>query len=533
MKENGFTISFGSDYTDENNPENNGTDICFKKITVGAKEYDLSAVVLSETDADWYDAYENIVVWNVAEGAETIPNREYTVREATYSLQDGITEGQTPFKTEYSYLGEDASGEPFWQTIEGGKFIPNEAGVYEIRYTAVESGSNINNTYSYRVTVQAVQSIVKPALPEESNATYDGQEHIVTIAQNDAYTVTGTLSATVASTYTITVSLKDKVFTEWEDGGADDITLQWTIAKAMPVITAEEEQSAEYDGEAQAVTASIAGVNGEELTVTVTWYADAAHENVLGGAPVDAGTYYAVLSYAGSDNYNASQSVNVTFTVTKIKVTAPSAPAEVTYNGQEHTAEVTDNAAYTISGNRQTNAGTYDITVTLTDKVNYEWSGGGTDDIILQWTIAKATPVITAEEEQSAEYDGEAQAVTASIAGVNGEELTVTVTWCADAAHENVLGGAPVDAGTYYAVLSYAGSDNYNAAQSVIVTFTVTKEDVGPVDPSEPSDTEEPKGLSGGEIAAIVIACVAVVGLTVVLGIVVYRKKSIGTSKKK
>ncbi|HJA95760.1 MAG TPA: hypothetical protein H9663_04960, partial [Firmicutes bacterium] len=307
MKENGFTISFGSDYTDENNPENNGTDICFKKITVGAKEYDLSAVVLSETDADWYDAYENIVVWNVAEGAETIPNREYTVREATYSLQDGITEGQTPFKTEYSYLGEDASGEPFWQTIEGGKFIPNEAGVYEIRYTAVESGSNINNTYSYRVTVQAVQSIVKPALPEESNATYDGQEHIVTIAQNDAYTVTGTLSETVAGTYTIAVSLKDTLFTEWEGGGSDVITLQWTIAKATPVITAEEEQSAEYGGEAQAVTASIAGVNGEELTVTVTWYADAAHENVLGGAPVDAGTYYAVLSYAGSDNYNAAQ----------------------------------------------------------------------------------------------------------------------------------------------------------------------------------------------------------------------------------
>ena len=512
--ENGFIISFGSDYTDENDSENNGTDICLKKLTVGTKEYDLSAVVLSETGADWYDAYEKIVVWNVAEGEATVPNREYTVREATYSLQDGVTTGQTPFKTEYAYLGESGEGEPSWQAIEGGKFTPTKAGVYEIRYTAVDGGANLNNTYSYRVTVRAVQQVAKPTLPAGSDVTYNGQEQTVTVAGNEAYTVTGTLSATAADTYTITVSLNDKVYTEWEGGGTADITLQWTISKATPVITADAEQSAAYDGEAQAVTSSIAGVNGEELTVAVAWYSDAAHENALDGAPVDAGTYYAVLSYAGSENYNVAASVNVTFTVTKVKVTAPSAPEGVTYNGQLQTAEVAENAAYTVSGNQQKNAGTYDITVALNDKDNYEWNVGTTADITLQWTIAKATPVITAEEEQSAEYDGEAQAVTSSIAGVNGEELTVTVAWYSDAAHENALDGAPVDAGTYYAVLSYAGSDNYNAAASVNVTFTVTKEDVGPSepsgpsDPNQPSEPEEPKGLSGGEIAAIVIACV-------------------------
>ena len=537
--ENGFIISFGSDYTDENDSENNGTDICLKKLTVGTKEYDLSAVVLSETGADWYDAYEKIVVWNVAEGEATVPNREYTVREATYSLQDGVTTGQTPFKTEYAYLGESGEGEPSWQAIEGGKFTPTKAGVYEIRYTAVDGGANLNNTYSYRVTVRAVQQVAKPTLPAGSDVTYNGQEQTVTVAGNEAYTVTGTLSATAADTYTITVSLNDKVYTEWEGGGTTDITLQWTISKATPVITADAEQSAAYDGEAQAVTSSIAGVNGEELTVAVAWYSDAAHENALDGAPVDAGTYYAVLSYAGSENYNVAASVNVTFTVTKVKVTAPSAPEGVTYNGQLQTAQVAENAAYTVRGNQQKNAGTYDITVALNDKDNYEWNVGTTADITLQWTIAKATPVITAEEEQSAEYDGEAQAVTSSIAGVNGEELTVTVAWYSDAAHENALVGAPVEAGTYYAVLSYAGSDNYNAAASVNVTFTVTKEDVGPSepsgpsDPNQPSEPEEPKGLSGGEIAAIVIACVVFAVAATVLGIVLYRHKMNGKPKKK
>ena len=223
-------------------------------------------------------------------------------------------------------------------------------------------------------------------------------------------------------------------------------------------------------------------------------------------------------------------------------MTAPAAPAQVTYNGQEQTAAVAGNAAYTISGSKQTNAGTYDITVTLNDAKNYEWSDGTSEALTLQWTIAKATPVITAETAQSAEYDGEAQNVAASIAGVNGESLTVTVTWYSDAEHENELDGAPVEAGTYYAVLSYAGSDNYTVAQSVNVTFTVTEdadEPVDPVDPDDPNEpedssgTEEPKGLGGGAIAAIVISCVVLVGLSVTLGVLIHKKKMLGKPKKK
>ncbi len=319
MKENGFTISFGSDFEDETDAENNGTDICFKKITVGGKEYDLSAAVLTEKGADWYDAYENIVRWEV-EGSEegAVPaGREYTVRTATYSLNDGVTTGQAPAKTEYAWLGAEGESEPSsWTAVTEGKFTPDQAGVYEVRYTAVEKGSNLNNTHSYRVTVQAVRQIAKPTL-SESSKTYTGQEQSVTVAPNDAYTATGTFSATNAGTYTVTVSLTDKVFTEWADGTTDDLTFPWKIAKATPVITAEAAQSAEYDGEAQDVEASIAGVNGETLDITVTWYSDAQHENEMNAAPVEAGTYYAVLSFAGNDNYTAAENVEVTFTVTE------------------------------------------------------------------------------------------------------------------------------------------------------------------------------------------------------------------------
>ena len=313
--EDGFTISFGSDYKDEANPENDGTDICFKKITVGSTAYDLCSLAIDTEAPDWVGVYDKIVEWDVADGEETIPNREYTVRSAAYSLKDGVTTG-TPFKMQYAYLGESGEDEPLWTEIADGKFTPDKAGVYEIRYTAVD-GDNLNNTYSYRVTVREVQKIAHPTLTGASSVFYDGDRQYAPVAESDDYVLSGSLFATKAGKYTTVVSLKDKVFTEWEDGSTDDLIYVWSIVKVTPVITAEAVQSAEYDGKTQDVTASIAGVNGEELTITVTWYSDAQLKNELEGAPVEAGTYYAVLSYAESDNYTAAESVNVTFTVTE------------------------------------------------------------------------------------------------------------------------------------------------------------------------------------------------------------------------
>ena len=497
---------------------------------MGSTAYDLSSLAIDTEAPDWVGVYDKIVEWDVADGEETIPNREYTVRSAAYSLKGGVTTG-TPFKMQYAYLGESGEDEPLWTEIADGKFTPDKAGVYEIRYTAVD-GDNLNNTYSYRVTVREVQMIAHPTLTGASSVFYDGDRQYAPVAESDDYVLSGSLFATKAGKYTTVVFLKDKVFTEWEDGSTDDLIYVWSIVKVTPVITADTEQSAEYDGEAQTVTASIKGVEGEEIDYNVSWYADAEHEHKMESAPVAAGTYYASVWYSGSENFYAAKVVYVTFTVTKVKVTAPSAPAEATYNGQEQTAEIAQNAAYTIAGNKQTNAGTYEIAVTLNDADNYEWSDGTSDTLTLSWTIAKATPVITAEAVQSAEYDGKTQDVTASIAGVNGEELTITVTWYSDAQLKNELEGAPVEAGTYYAVLSYAESDNYTAAESVNVTFTVTEDAVEPVDPVDPSEAEEPKGLSGGAIAAIVISCAVAVGAAVTVGVAFYKKKAAGTSKK-
>lgn len=94
-----------------------------QKITVGSAAYDLSTLAIDTAAPDWVGVYDKIVVWDVADGEETIPNRECTVRNAAYSLKDGVTTG-TPFKIEYAYLGESGEGEPSWTEIADGKFTP-------------------------------------------------------------------------------------------------------------------------------------------------------------------------------------------------------------------------------------------------------------------------------------------------------------------------------------------------------------------------------------------------------------------------
>ena len=58
------------------------------------------------------------------------------------------------------------------------------------------------------------------------------------------------------------------------------------------------------------------------------------------------------------------------------------------HNGSPHTVELTaTNAAYTLSGQTQTDVGDYNATVTLNDTSNYEWVDGTTTPLNLPWSI--------------------------------------------------------------------------------------------------------------------------------------------------
>ncbi|MCQ2742328.1 MAG: hypothetical protein MJ239_03410 [Bacilli bacterium] len=86
----------------------------------------------------------------------------------------------------------------------------------------------------------------------------------------------------------------------------------------------------------------------------------------------------------------------VPVTVHKIRVIAPTPDqTEFVYNQNEQVYQIEENEYYQVTGNKKTDAGTTKVLVSLKSKIDTEWSDGTTDDKSFDFTIAKATPVIT------------------------------------------------------------------------------------------------------------------------------------------
>ena len=128
-------------------------------------------------------------------------------------------------------------------------------------------------------------------------------------------------------------------------------------------------------------------------------------------APTNAGTY--TVTYKVKDgNPKYVGSVTYTFTIKKAqleKVTLVENTFE--YTGDEIVSDGSnfDSNKMNVSGDiKATNVGNYSITVSLKDKDNYEWKGGTTTDLVLNWSITQATPDFT---------------VLTDLTGVKGETL--------------------------------------------------------------------------------------------------------------
>ena len=116
--------------------------------------------------------------------------------------------------------------------------------------------------------------------------------------------------------------------------------------------------------------------------------------------PTDAGTYQISLVLGGDGNYNACSAQNAVsdaqtwhFTIAPATVALPTAVSGLVYNGETQTGvALPEGAHYTLRNNTAKNAGDYTATASLTDKKNYAWPDGTSDDKQIAWSIAKAAP---------------------------------------------------------------------------------------------------------------------------------------------
>ena len=185
---------------------------------------------------------------------------------------------------------------------------------------------------------------------------------------------------------------------------------------------------------------------------------------------------------------NSSATSTITVKVLKTQIDVPFSGDVLktyTYNGQTQTMNLPESNAYTITGNKQTNAGTHEVRIALKDKVNTEWkpflgTGSSSEDYIWSFVIGKAD--LTAADLLFAQpdnlvYDGSPK--EAAVALKSGKTGAGALTLTYFDANGTKLDGAPAAIGTYTVKVSAAEGTNFKAAADLADPswkFTVQKD---------------------------------------------------------
>ena len=199
------------------------------------------------------------------------------------------------------------------------------------------------------------------------------------------------------------------------------------------------------------------------------------------------GVHTATVKIVNTDPSNGSPlaTFTVSFTVTKKKVTVPTAKTNLVYTGASQTGvEVAEGSTniYTLTGNTETNAkDNYSATATLTNPTNYEWivEGGNTsENRTIPWKIAKKNPEaadFTFTAPENVTYDGQAKKATVALNKHYTGAGKVTVKYYKE--DKEVQAADVKDAGTYTVKIAVAEGDNFKATTTDLTadawTFTI------------------------------------------------------------
>jgi hypothetical protein len=372
---------------------------------------------------------------------------------------------------------DTAAGFTYAYSLDGVNFTPSTnssasftlgAGAYSVYGRIIDKDGSYTQ-YSTEVTVGKATPVVMVA---GVSATYDGAAHPTTGTVTGvggvslgaaSISYSGGSAPVNAGTYTATGSFAGDANYNPATG-----TTTIVIARAQAVVSGTGGTFV-YDGAAHPATGSVTGVGGVDLgTPTFTYNGGTA-------APVGAGTYTVVASYAGSANYEPG-SATATIVIARAPSTTTVTGGTLVYDGAGHgataaavtgagglsalpTLAYTDAAGNPVVG-LPTHAGSYTVQATYPGDANH--TGSAATATI---TITRANPTVSVIGGTFV-YDGAAHPATGSVTGVGGVDLgTPTFTYNGGTA-------APVNVGSYTVVASFAGNADYNPA-SATATITI------------------------------------------------------------
>lgn len=377
---------------------------------------------------DNYTAATKTAQFEIKKAAATVTTAPAAKTELVYNrnAQELVTAGYADGGKLNYKLGENGT----WsETIP----TATDAGDYKVYYKVVGDGSH-SNTAETEIPVTIAQ-----ATNEITGISIAGWTYGETANEPTATAKFGTATFTYATsengTYSETVPIdagdywvKATVAETKNYAGATQ-TLKFTIARADSTVkTAAAEKELTYNGAAQEL---VNAATTDDGTIEYKLGKDGAWSANIPTA-TNAGSYKVYYRIVGDSNHNdfENETLSVNVTISKLKIAKPVADTTVfTYSGNEQTYNVAANDRYTVSNDKQTNAGNYKVAVALKDKANVSWADDTTADLSFDFNIGKKSVEVVWTKADSYVYNDTALiAPTAVMTNVKGEEVALTVS---------------------------------------------------------------------------------------------------------
>lgn len=421
-----FSVPSGEQYVypvrlvDDQEPGNYSTTITFTDANNNTYPASVSVTVAENfktkadaTEFEW--GYENPLVVPV-----TLSN--FTKQEMKIT---GATSSNTEFKisdlTNAPITLEAKQSKPFDVSLPVGK----ETGIYQTKITFTdETGQN----YEQDITVKIVpKKLIIPAIVGtyvysgekqklELDSNYD--EHLIGVSEDYGEAVN-------AHSYAPVLYLKDPKNTVWKNADGSTTTtnqtLSWVIERyPLPKPSAENK---EYTYNAQEQIFSIENLTEQLFGKDVLTVSDDQKTN--------AGTTTVTVRLNDTQNFmwddKTTAALSFPWVMKRAAIDLPSVEkSNYDYDGNAHSIEFAegsiDDALVEVKDNARTEVGTQDVTVTIKDKVNYEWNTGSDAD--LTFTLAIGEPVYNLPL-ISGTYEYNAKTQHPVIAGFDEEHMEV------------------------------------------------------------------------------------------------------------
>lgn len=212
---------------------------------------------------------------------------------------------------------------------------------------------------------------------------YDGTEKTANLSyRSDYFTVSGD-KQTYSGTYQVIVSLVDKLNFKWKSKqDSEDLSLNFTIGYNDFASADVQIEEGEFIYTGSEIEPEVAvKFAGKELSINFDFKVEYLNN-------INSGT--ATIVITGLNNYSGT--ITKTFEILKAKLVKPSIVGTYIYNGENQTAKLSyKNSSLIVDNETAKNAGTYYVSVKISDKANFVWEDNSSDDLSLEFVILKAS----------------------------------------------------------------------------------------------------------------------------------------------